>query len=80
MSRKNKVNPDRYKTAGRLSQDDLARERQAQRPTVPSEQPHRNGDPLSWMKPEDGAGKSGDALAEATEDDEAGKLDDDRSN
>lgn len=27
MSRKNKVNPDHYKVAGRLSPDDLARER-----------------------------------------------------
>jgi hypothetical protein len=60
MSRKNKVNPDRYKTAGRLSQDDLARERQAQRPTVPSEQSHRNGDRPSWMKPEDDAGDRSD--------------------
>ena len=31
MSRRNKVNPDHYKTAGRLTTDDLARERQKQR-------------------------------------------------
>jgi hypothetical protein len=31
MSRQNKVNPDHYKTAGRLSPDDLAREQQKQR-------------------------------------------------
>src|SRR5688572_18133572 len=30
MSRHNKVNPDHYTTAGRLSQDDLARERRKQ--------------------------------------------------
>jgi hypothetical protein len=30
MSRKNKVNPDHYKLAGRLSADDLARERMRQ--------------------------------------------------
>ena len=30
MSRKNKVNPDHYKVAGRLSPDDLARERMKQ--------------------------------------------------
>jgi hypothetical protein len=32
MSRHNKVNPDHYKTAGRLTPDDLARERAKQRP------------------------------------------------
>jgi len=31
MSRQNRVNPDHYKTAGRLTADDLARERQKQR-------------------------------------------------
>ena len=36
MSRQNKVNPDHYKVAGRLSTDDLARERQATRRTAPS--------------------------------------------
>ena len=38
MSRKNKVNPDHYKVAGRLSPDDLARERMKQsapRPPAP---------------------------------------------
>jgi len=30
MSRKNKVNPDHYKSAGRLSLDDMARERMRQ--------------------------------------------------
>lgn len=30
MSRHNKVNPDHYKVAGRLSADDLARERHKQ--------------------------------------------------
>ena len=30
MSRQNRVNPDHYKTAGRLTQDDLARERRKQ--------------------------------------------------
>ena len=30
MSRKNKVNPDHYKVAGRLAPDDLARERMKQ--------------------------------------------------
>jgi hypothetical protein len=30
MSRRNKVNPDHYKLAGRLSADDIARERMRQ--------------------------------------------------
>jgi hypothetical protein len=34
MSRKNKVNPDHYKVAGRLTPDDLARERKTQAATV----------------------------------------------
>ena len=33
MSRQNKVNPDHYTIAGRLTPDDLARERQRQRRT-----------------------------------------------
>jgi hypothetical protein len=32
MSRRNKVNPDHYKMSGRLTPDDLARERQKQKP------------------------------------------------
>jgi hypothetical protein len=34
MSRQNRVNPDHYKTAGRLTADDLAREQQKQRRRV----------------------------------------------
>jgi hypothetical protein len=34
MSRQNKVNPDHYKVAGRLTSDDLARERRKQRGAV----------------------------------------------
>ena len=35
MSRQNKVNPDHYKLAGRLSPDDLARERRRQMESQP---------------------------------------------
>jgi hypothetical protein len=34
MSRHNKVNPDHYKVAGRLTSDDLAREQRKQRGTT----------------------------------------------
>lgn len=43
MSRKNNVNPDHYKTAGRDKQDDAAR---ARRETPPTGKSHRKkGDP-----------------------------------
>ena len=49
MSRKNKVNPDHYKVAGRLSPDDLARERMKQSaPTTARAWDERPGQPR-WM-------------------------------
>lgn len=41
MSKQNKVNPDHYKTGGRLTPDDLARERKKQAPAVASDKSHR---------------------------------------
>ena len=61
MSRQNKVNPDRYKTGGRLSPDDLARERQSQQSTTTSERPHRGDERPSWMKQDHGAEQAGEA-------------------
>ena len=46
MSRQNKVNPDHYKLAGRLSPDDLARERQRQLGSQPGPLPGRNRKPM----------------------------------
>ena len=49
MSRKNKVNPDHYKVAGRLSPDDLARERMKQSaPQTARAWDERPGQP-TWM-------------------------------
>ena len=49
MSRKNKVNPDHYKVAGRLSADDLARERMKQSaPKTARAWDERPGQP-TWM-------------------------------
>ena len=49
MSRKNKVNPDHYKVAGRLSPDDLARERIIQSaPQIARAWDSRPGQP-AWM-------------------------------
>ena len=49
MSRKNKVNPDHYKVAGRLSPDDLARERMKQSaPQTARAWDERPGQ-LTWM-------------------------------
>ena len=39
MSRANKVNPGRYTTAGRLTPDDLGRERQRQAAPAPEPEP-----------------------------------------
>ena len=49
MSRKNKVNPDHYKVAGRLTPDDLARERMKQgTPQTARAWDERPGQP-TWM-------------------------------
>ena len=62
MSRKNKVNPDHYKVAGRLSADDLARERMKQSaPKTARAWDERPGQP-TWM---DGR-SAGPAPAQAT--------------
>ena len=55
MSRQNKVNPDRYKTAGRLSPDELARERQAQQSSTPVDRTRRADEQPPWMTPDRGA-------------------------
>ena len=64
MSRKNKVNPDHYKVAGRLSPDDLARERMKQSaPTTARAWDERPGQ-ASWMDgPSAGPGPGNDAEA-----------------
>ena len=49
MSRTNKVNPDHYKTAGRLSPDDLARERWKQQNTSLRRDRHEKPQP-PWMR------------------------------
>jgi hypothetical protein len=50
MSRINKVNPDHYKTAGRLSADDLARERVKQAEIHQTGPKRRRGSPQPpWM-------------------------------
>jgi len=41
MSKQNKVNPDHYKTGGRLTPDDLARERKKQTTALANEKPRR---------------------------------------
>ena len=41
MSKQNKVNPDHYKTGGRLTPDDLARERKKQATTIVNAKPRR---------------------------------------
>ena len=46
MSRQNKVNPDHYKLAGRLSPDDLARERQRHVGSQPGPLRSRNRKPM----------------------------------
>jgi hypothetical protein len=46
MSRQNKVNPDHYKLAGRLSPDDLARERQRHMGSQPGPLRSRNRKPM----------------------------------
>ena len=67
MSRKNKVNPDHYKVAGRLSPDDLARERMKQSaPTTARAWDERPGQP-TWMDGRSAGGGSGPGNdAEAT--------------
>ena len=64
MSRKNKVNPDHYKVAGRLSPDDLARERMKQSvPKTARAWDERPGQP-TWMDgPSAGSGPGNDAEA-----------------
>lgn len=50
MSRRNKVNPDHYTTAGRLSPDDLARERKKQAEQMLARARGRDSKPMPpWM-------------------------------
>lgn len=59
MSGKNKVNPDHYKVAGRLSTDDLARERRRQSGPLSGDTRSRQNKPLPpWFASEPGAGKA----------------------
>jgi hypothetical protein len=56
MSGKNKVNPDHYKVAGRLSQDDLARARRSQSEPLFGGTRSRQDNPLPpWMLKEQSA-------------------------
>jgi hypothetical protein len=52
MSRLNKVNPDHYTMAGRLSADDLARERMRQGPHRPERGRARNKPLPPWLAKE----------------------------
>jgi hypothetical protein len=49
MSRHNKVNPDHYTIAGRLTPDDLARERWKQQPTTVGRHSRRDKPQPPWM-------------------------------
>jgi hypothetical protein len=63
MSRRNKVNPDHYTTAGRLSPDDLARERKKQAEQMSARAEGRDRKPMPpWMANE--AAGAGTALGE----------------
>jgi hypothetical protein len=67
MSRQNKVNPDHYKLAGRLSPDDLARERQRQPASQPGPLRGRNRKPMPpWATEMGGSAEVADAVAGAT--------------
>jgi hypothetical protein len=70
MSRHNKVNPDHYKTGGRLSPDDLAREQQKQR-VAGARTPAQRGK-AATRKPSSGtaAVPSGQRRGARTEDEE----------
>lgn len=67
MSRQNKVNPDHYTTGGRLSPDDLARERRKQSESPMGGGRHSNQRPIPpWMMDtgaDDEAGAAGVAGA-----------------
>jgi hypothetical protein len=75
MSRQNRVNPDRYKTGGRLSPDDLARERRAQQSPAPDERPRRGDDRPSWPDRESGAATAGEAATSEDGGEEAPNAD-----
>jgi hypothetical protein len=45
MSKQNKVNPGQYHQGGRLTPDDLARERMKQQETVPRDTGKTSGEP-----------------------------------
>lgn len=55
MSRQNKVNPGRYKVAGRLSPDDLGRERRRQSMTSIANEPRRQRQALPFWQATDPA-------------------------
>jgi hypothetical protein len=72
MSRQNKVNPDHYTVAGRLSPDDLARERQKQNPQRTGARRGRTAKPIApWMANDatkvDGDSQTAGARAETSE-------------
>ena len=67
MSRKNKVNPDHYKVAGRLSPDDLARERMKQSAPQTARAWDERPEQPRWMDgPSAGPGPDPGKDAEAT--------------
>jgi len=77
MSGKNKVNPDHYKVAGRLSQDDLARARRSQSEPLFGATRSRQNKPLApWMLKEQSTSQGADvagAPGTAIDDGETGK-------
>ena len=66
MSRKNKVNPDHYKVAGRLSPDDLARERMKQNAREDSKAWHERRVPAAARTIADGAKPSDETQEDAS--------------
>jgi hypothetical protein len=68
VSRQNKVNPDHYTTAGRLSPDDLARERWKQNEANPGGGRRRKRKPMPpWMKQGAGGAESAEGAEGAEE-------------
>jgi hypothetical protein len=68
MSGKNKVNPDHYKVAGRLSQDDLARERRTQSEPLFGATRGRKDKPLPpWMLNQQSASRAAESADPDTE-------------
>lgn len=77
MSRHNKVNRDRYMTAGRLSPDDLAREKRKQSEQLWGETKRRKGQPVApWLANDAAAAKPNDDDEDQIDDGDGGDTED----